>query len=178
MDDVAQQTDDASKTQDNITKGLEPGEILQGHFWRYEYFNYHYNATYFMNHYCMEDAFPKDTHGCGNDAPGKFNPQRSDRLKSDYSLTYSPLPGHNLHGWSIEKRHNDVDWLLFGRGGDGVMQKRRLDPKQGLIFMPKEFVEDKCSNYCETELFLPMDPTIRSHAELYNDVDDMCDRCA
>ena len=57
------------------------------------------------------------------------------------------------------------------------MQKRRLGKDQGLIKMPREYVDDKCSDYCEKELILPMDPTTESHGELYNDIDDMCDRC-
>ena len=39
-------------------------------------------------------------------------------------------------------------------------------------------MDDKCARYCDEELILPMDPTKRSHEELYNDIDDMCDRCA
>lgn len=164
--------------------GIQPGEILQGHFWRYEYFNYHDNATYFLNHYCMEDAFPEDKHGCGYDSPGEFepNPQNfwntvGENFQSDYALTYSPLPNHKLHSWSIYKMQEDLDWIYYGRGPLIEQQKRRLGKDQGLIMMPKEYVDDKCSNYCDTELLLPMDPTMPSHGELYNDIDDMCDRC-
>ncbi len=57
-------------------------------------------------------------------------------------------------------------------------QKRRLDKWQGLIEMPKEYVDEKCNFYCDTEMRLPMDPAVKSHGELYNDIDDMCDRCA
>ena len=161
--------------------GIQPGEILQGHFWRWEYFNFHYNTTYFMNHYCMEDAFPKDDHGCGSDMPGKFDPNPISHFNTDpgtgYTFTYSPLPGHNQHSWQIFKQPTDIDWMMFGRGDYGHMQKRRLDKEQGLIKMPKEYVDDKCNFYCDTELLLPMDYAMYSHGELYNDVDDMCDRC-
>ena len=67
---------------------------------------------------------------------------------------------------------------MYGRGPLGQNQKRRLGRDQGLIEMPKEYVDDKCNHYCETELLLPMDQSVKSHGELYNDVDDMCDRCA
>ena len=162
--------------------GIQPGEILQGHFWRWEYFNYHYNATYFMNHYCMEDAFPKDDHGCGTDQPGGFDPDPFSywnmNPSTSYAFTYSPLPGHDQHSWTILKSAIDIDWIEFGRGSLNDMQKRRLDREQGLIKMPKEYVDEKCNFYCDTELLLPMDQTLTSHVELYNDIDDMCDRCA
>ncbi|KAL9137578.1 MAG: hypothetical protein Q9175_001203 [Cornicularia normoerica] len=159
-------------------EGIEPGEILQGHFWRYEYFNYHYNATYFLNHYCMEDAFPKDKYGCGHDGPGPQSPPTPVWTPPwDYAFTYSPLPGHDLHSWSIYKKQTDLDFIFFGRGGLINQQRRRLGQDQGLIKMPQEYADEKCSHYCDTELMLPMDPTMRSHGELYNDVDDMCDRC-
>lgn len=161
--------------------GLQPGEIVQGHFWRYEYFNYHDNATYFLSHYCMEDAFPQDKYGCGYDAPGHFNPKPESSTQrmygNDYALTYSPLPHHDLHSWTVYKKANDIDWIMYGRGPLLNQQKRRLGEDQGMIEMPKEYVDDTCSHYCDTELLLPMDPTIRSHEELYNDIDDMCDRC-
>ena len=164
--------------------GIQPGEILQGHFWRYEYFNYHDNATYFLNHYCMEDAFPRDQHGCGYDSPGNFAPNPEawwytvgETYGSDYALTYSPLPNHDLHSWTIQKMQMDLDWIYYGRGPLMEQQKRRLGADQGLIKMPKEYVDDKCSNYCEVELLLPMDTTVPSHGELFNDIDDMCDRC-
>lgn len=162
--------------------GLRPGEIVQGHFWRYEYFNYHDNATYFLNHYCMEDAFPRDRNGCGYDSPGHFEPKPfttyyHTQFKNDWALTYSPLPGHDLHSWTVYKKQLDVDWIEYGRGDLTRQQKRRLGQDQGLIVMPREYVDDKCSHYCDTELMLPMDPTVKSHGELYNDIDDMCDRC-
>ena len=163
--------------------GIQPGEILQGHFWRYEYFNYHNNATYFLNHYCMEDAFPMDKYGCGYDAPGKFMPTpdtywHTAGTTNDWSFTYSPIPGHDLHSWIVYKKQFDVDWIMYGRGEMLKLQKRRLGKDQGLIQMPKEYVDDKCSQYCDSELLLPMDSSVKSHSELYNDVDDMCDRCA
>ena len=162
--------------------GIQPNELLKGHFWRYEYFNYHDNATYFMNHYCMEDIFPQDKHGCGYDAPGQFDPEPHNTydgtiMHNDILFTYSPLPNHDLHSWVIKKMQWDVDWMYYGRGSTWNMQKRRLGQDQGLIKMPKEYVNDKCSNYCEQELLLPIDPTTESHGELYNDVDDLCDRC-
>lgn len=182
MPTIAPRTeDDAPKDNSWILDHIEPGEIVQGHYWRYEYFNYHYNATYFMNHYCMEDAFPRDTFGCGNDSPGGFEPTPETgfdhTFKNDYALTYQPLPDHKLHSWTIYKKHMDNDWMMFGRGDLWNQQKRRLGPEQGLIMMPQEYVDDKCSHYCEKELMLPMDSTMRSHSELYNKVDDMCDRC-
>lgn len=127
----------------------------------------------------MEDAFPNDWHGCGYDSPGHFQPQPKGMYnEDDYEFTYSPLPGHDLHSWTVEKKTDDVDWIMYGRGDPrGNQQKRRLGKDQGLILMPKEYVDDKCSHYCESELLLPMDPTVKSHGELYNDVDDMCDRC-
>ena len=67
---------------------------------------------------------------------------------------------------------------MYGRGSLGQNQKRRLGKDQGLIEMPQEWVDDKCNHYCDTELLLPMDHSVKSHGELYNDVDDMCDRCA
>lgn len=96
---------------------------------------------------------------------------------NDYAFTYSPIPGHDLHSWTVYKKAHDVDWIMYGRGPLLNQQKRRMCQTQGMIEMPKEYVDDKCSHYCETELLLPMDPTVRSHGELYNDVDDMCDRC-
>ena len=163
--------------------GIRPGEILRGHFWRYEYYNYHNNATYWLNHYCMEDAFPKDKHGCGYDAPGQFMPTPDTYFstagtKNDWSFVYSPIPNHKHHTWTVNKRQFDVDWIMYGRGVLGGNQKRRLGTNQGLIEMPKEYVDEKCNHYCDTELLLPMDHSVKSHGELYNDVDDMCDRCA
>ena len=162
--------------------GIQKGEIVQGHFWRWEYFNYHYNATYFMTHYCMEDALPRDHYGCGADAPGKFNPSPASYFnaapQNDISFQVSPLPGHAQHSWMILKKEMDIDWMMFGRGDWGHMQKRRLGKDQGLIQMPKEYVDDKCTYYCDTEMLLPMDHTMFNHAEIYNDIDDMCDRCA
>ena len=163
--------------------GIRPGEIVQGHYWRYEYFNYHNNATYWMNHYCMEDAFPKDRYGCGYDAPGQFMPSPDSYwhtvgTKNDWAFVYSPIPGHEKHSWTVEKRQFDVDWIFYGRGEQAQNQKRRLGKDQGLIKMPQEWVDDTCNHYCDTELLLPMDRSVKSHGELYNDVDDMCDRCA
>lgn len=161
--------------------GIQPGEILQGHYWRYEYYNYHNNATYFMNHYCMEDAFPQDKYGCGYDGPGHFQPSPESHFNSatfnDWSFTYSPIPGHAKHSWIIYKKQTDLDWIMYGRGEMLKMQKRRLGTNQGLIIMPREFVDETCTRYCDEELVLPMDQSIKSHAEVYNDIDDMCDRC-
>ena len=67
---------------------------------------------------------------------------------------------------------------MYGRGSLGQNQKRRLGKDQGLIKMPEEYVDEKCNDYCASELMLPMDRSVKSHEELYNDVDDMCDRCA
>ena len=75
------------------------------------------------------------------------------------------------------KKVSDIDWMFFGRGDSIHMQKRRLGKDQGLIDMPKDYVEKTCSVYCDTEMLLPMDGSMFNHAELYNDVDDMCDRC-
>lgn len=183
MSDIAPRTNfpPGKGTADGI--GIEPGEILQGHFWRYEYFNYHDNATYFLNHYCMEDAFPLDRWGCGYDAHGGFQPESpyntwpNTAFDTDYSFIYSPLPNHALHTWMIMKVQEDVDWIYYGRGSRSDMQKRRLGKDQGLIKMPQDWVDDTCSDYCDTQLLLPYDPTMKSHGELYNDVDDMCDRC-
>lgn len=162
--------------------GIQPGEILQGHFWRYEYYNYHNNATYFMNHYCMEDAFPLDKYGCGYDAPGHFNPSPESFWHSatfnDWAFTYSPIPGHAKHSWVIYKKQTDLDWMFYGRGEWLKNQKRRLGKDQGLIIMPREYVDETCTKYCAEELILPMDQSVKSHAEVYNDIDDMCDRCA
>ena len=160
-------------------EGIQPGEILQGHFWRWEYFNYHFNTTYFMNHYCMEDAFPLDKMGCGYDYHGLNFPGAPtwDIHHNDYFYTYSPLPGHNKHSWAILKKLSELDYIFFGRGPTYAWQRRRLDGGQGLISMPQEHVDDKCSQYCDSELMLPRDVTVKSHEELYNDVDDMCDRC-
>lgn len=162
--------------------GIQPGEILQGHFWRYEYYNYHNNATYFMNHYCMEDAFPQDKYGCGYDAPGHFTPAPESFWNSatfnDWAFTYSPIPGHAKHSWVIYKKQTDLDWIFYGRGEWLKNQKRRLGKDQGLIIMPREWVDETCSKYCEEELILPMDQSVKSHGEVYNDIDDMCDRCA
>ena len=161
-------------------EGIQPGEIIQGHFWRWEYFNYHFNTTYFLNHYCMEDAFPLDKMGCGYDYHGEnFPPQPIfDIHHSDYFYTYSPLPGHDKHTWAILKKKMDIDYIFFGRGPTYSLQRRRLDGGQGLISMPQEYADDKCSQYCASELLLPRDVTVKSHEELYNDIDDMCDRCA
>ena len=130
----------------------------------------------------MEDAFPLDKFGCGYDAPGMFMPKANSQwntaIANDWAFTYMPLPDHDLHGWTIYKKQEDVDWILFGRGDVFNWQKRRLDKKQGMILMPKEYVDDTCSHYCDTEMLLPMDPTVKSHSELYNEIDDMCDRCA
>lgn len=160
-------------------EGIQPGEILQGHFWRWEYFNYHFNTTYFMNHYCMEDAFPLDKMGCGYDYHGLNFPGAPtwDIHHNDYFYTYSPLPGHNKHSWAILKKLSELDYIFFGRGPTWAWQRRRLDRGQGLISMPQEHADDKCSQYCDSELMLPRDLTVKSHEELYNDVDDMCDRC-
>lgn len=163
--------------------GIQPGEIVQGHIWRYEYFNYHNNATYLMDHLCMEDAFPPDHFGCGYDQPPHFVPVPHgdwtySKMRTDWAFTYSPIPGHNKHSFVIQKREYDVDWLMYGRGPSSELQKRRLGKDQGLIEMPKEYVDDKCTQFCREELMLPMDETVWSHGELYNDVDDMCDRCA
>ncbi|KAM0795713.1 hypothetical protein BDR22DRAFT_580328 [Usnea florida] len=161
-------------------EGIQPGEIVQGHFWRWEYFNYHYNTTYYLNHYCMEDAFPLDKMGCGYDYHGLeiFPPQPvMDIHHSDYFYTYSPLPGHLKHSWAILKKKAELDYIFFGRGPTYSWQRRRLDGGQGLISMPQEHADDKCSQYCASELLLPRDLTVKSHEELYNDIDDMCDRC-
>lgn len=162
--------------------GIQPGEILQGHFWRYEYYNYHNNATYFMNHYCMEDAFPLDKYGCGYDSPGHFTPTPESFWHSatfnDYAFTYSPIPGHAKHSWVIYKKQTDLDWIFYGRGEWLKNQKRRLGKDQGLIIMPREYVDETCTKCCAEELILPMDQSVKSHAEVYNDIDDMCDRCA
>ena len=130
----------------------------------------------------MEDAFPQDKYGCGNDKPGGFDPVPESETQrmfgNDYDFTYSPLPHHDLHSWSIFKKKYDVDWIIYGRGPLLNQQKRRLAKNQGLIEMPKEYADDKCSQYCDSELLLPRDPTVWSHEDLYNDIDDMCDRCA
>ena len=98
--------------------------------------------------------------------------------KNDWAFVYSPIPGHEKHSWTVEKRQFDVDWIFYGRGEQAQNQKRRLGKDQGLIKMPQEWVDDTCNHYCDTELLLPMDRSVKSHGELYNDVDDMCDRCA
>ena len=76
------------------------------------------------------------------------------------------------------KKQTDVDWIMYGRGELLKQQKRRLGKDQGLIEMPRDWVEETCRGYCDSEMLLPMDESVRSHGELYNDIDDMCDRCA
>ena len=43
--------------------------------------------------------------------------------------------------------------------------------------VPAGSAEDVCGHYCETGLLLPRDPDTRSHSELDDDVDGMCDGC-
>ena len=129
----------------------------------------------------MEDAFPKDEAGCGYDAPGMFEPTPRfvpwNTWQNDWVFTYAPIPGHKLHSWEIIKAQLGLDFIAYGRGLLWTQQKRRLDAGQGMINMPDEYVVERCTNYCDKELLLPMDPTVKSHEELYRDVDDMCDRC-
>lgn len=152
-------------------KGMQPGEIIHGHSRRYEYFNYYDNATYSLNHYCMEHAFPQDKYGCGYDSPRLFQPKAitacyHTQFRNDGTFNFLPLPGHDLHSWTVLKKQMDVDWIVHGRGATCRQQKRRLGQDQGLIVMPEEYVDDTCSHYCPTELLLLVDPTMKSDGRL------------
>ena len=96
----------------------------------------------------------------------------------DWAFSYAPIPGHKLHTWTVYKKQFDADWIAYGRGEFLRLQKRRLGVDQGLIEMPVDWVDDQCVQICDRELLLPIDRSMLNHGELYNDIDDMCDRCA
>ena len=153
----------------------------EGHYYQFEYYNKHLNATYILEHVCMTNhdssinCFQIEANAFTTEWPmGMWNKkfcrewQKNDSLmmgKKD-KLCYTPHCDVN-HGPDV------IKWNK---------QKRKLDQAggQGRADQNQAKTNAECEAMCLDHTGMPIAEYERlgqSHTYLYEDLDDMCNQC-
>jgi hypothetical protein len=151
----------------------------EAHYFQFEYYNLHLNTTFILNHLCEASADDKFT--CLSPrtvAEGESdNPDWADKVCRSWERD-----GHVSHHDKFcyipyKSAYSDTeDWMTFNK------QERALGPGsgQGPAFEPQEMVDDVCTGLCEVFTGMPyLNNSKLAHNRIiiYEDMDDMCDRC-
>lgn len=169
-----------------------PQHNSEANYLQFEYYNSHLNTTYILNHLCLADQDSDTT--ClaprtGDGVAVKVSVDwqtplcRSWRQQLDSGIPYRNGPGEKL----CYEPHADLDWRLWQLPGPDVLkwngQKRRLDPRggQGPVLRGLEESEGRCEGLCDEHAGMPAlrgNGRAQCHVVVYEDLDDMCEKCA
>ncbi|KAF6218172.1 hypothetical protein HO133_006131 [Letharia lupina] len=166
---------------------LQAPAFDEGSFFQWEYYNYHQNATFVMHRRCQ--ANHAETRTCVNSKHVHCDLAVDGDCEGNMLCTSWPRARalRKRDAGGVKKDH----WCmsLDDRGFLGVSdsiiwntQERGLTRKggQGRRGTSDGEVEAVCGGLCRGRVGMPMlegDRNARSHQEVFEDLDDMCDSC-
>ncbi|KAL9129219.1 MAG: hypothetical protein Q9175_007352 [Cornicularia normoerica] len=171
-----------------------PQHYSEANYLQFEYYNFHHNITYILDHLCLADQdapttclAPRD----GEDTRPRHGvdwPARLCRTWYSSLISNDDSPHHRRQDTLCYEMSRDDDlWREWRPPGRDVItfngQTRHLDPvgRQGPVLKGKEMAEEKCDWLCDQHAGMPalrFNERAQCHVVVYEDLDDMCDGCA
>lgn len=168
-----------------------PQHYSEANYLQFEYYNFHQNTTYILAHLCLADQDSRTTCLTPRNGDGQYVHYGSD-WQGRVCRTWDNTVGiyariHNKDTFCYEADRYNEFWRQWQMPGRDMMtfngQQRQLDPigGQGPVLKGKAEAEDKCEWLCDEHAHMPalrLNELAECHVVVYEDLDDMCDRCA